>query len=391
MDWNEPDSTWRRIMVWRAKWPPVIILGALVFAGIIAPLMLKAAALGLNALFRSDEPAHVPSGLYAFMVGMVLVAALYIAHRLPRDRRALRLVPEHDAAVCPRCLRVLEASSGGDDSPSCPRCRATYSRDALVRHWREYPYRLPVLLRGFFDTDRDDEPSRIVRAVRRVRAAVNLELVAFCLFGVVWWVGIALQRPGHWLVNMANYVSAALSVIGIALIFSGWRRRTGSEFRCLKCGYEKGPGAGNRCPECGIMWTLAGTLRRGHRERSRPMILLGVLFLVLSFASPFLRAFSSPSWRYRLVPSAALIEHVASDEVGLEPMVWSALLSRHLAPERRDRIAVVLLARYRRTGFLMQTQQQWLKGQLAHHPLPDDLAWAYRDELIGLGVTSSPD
>lgn len=57
-----------------------------------------------------------------------------------------------------------------------------------------------------------------------------------------------------------------LSGPGIVLALTSKRRRWWFEGHCWKCGYEKGPSPGEKCPECGCEW--AGNSGQSHTRKS---------------------------------------------------------------------------------------------------------------------------
>lgn len=69
--------------------------------------------------------------------------------------------------------------------------------------------------------------------------------------GLAAWAGIWLAGPG------------------IVLALTSKRRRWWYENHCAKCGYEKGPSPGERCPECGHAWESQTTKQPDSQTAGR--------------------------------------------------------------------------------------------------------------------------
>lgn len=139
-------------------------------------------------------------------------------------------------------------------------------------------------------------------------------------------------------------------MIGVALIQSGWMRRSGDSLHCPACEYEfnfpNPDDAPNRCPECGSGWL--GLLKKGRKHKSNRLIAwgVGVCLLTLLGGIASQPIFYLPSLAPRLpTPVLYSILYLAPrggfqawNELARRPLTdeWTQTMARRLLTERRE-------------------------------------------------------
>lgn len=94
--------------------------------GIVAVLL--AVPGGVLAAFFEPVRAALEFGWVVFIPATLGYVAAYLA----ADRRAKRLIAEHDSMICPRCRYLLDDLG---ESGACPECGRAYTASELRELW----------------------------------------------------------------------------------------------------------------------------------------------------------------------------------------------------------------------------------------------------------------
>lgn len=173
---------------------------------------------------------------------------------------------------------------------------------------------------------------------------------------------------------------------GIVVLGAVLRRRGAKEF-CAACVYEKGEGAGERCPECGTRWHKPGATIRGERVASIPGIAAGVLVLAAGVALMW------ASSRFRaeilgVMPRGALLSHlIHTNSLDGDTIVARLATMEIPAEEARRASDRILRARMNtRYGVASHAAMDWVVSQWLAGAIDDAMIERYARESAELSL-----
>ncbi|MBX3362234.1 MAG: hypothetical protein KF912_11505 [Phycisphaeraceae bacterium] len=176
---------------------------------------------------------------------------------------------------------------------------------------------------------------------------------------------------------------------GIVVIGSVLRRRGAKEF-CAACVYEKGEGAGERCPECGTRWHKPGATIRGERVASIPGIAAGVLVLAAGVAL----LWASSRFRAEILdvmPRGALLSHLIHTNSVDRDLVVARLATMEIPADEAQRASERILRVRARSmnGVASQAAMDWLVSQWLAGAIDDPMMERYARESAELSLRLS--
>lgn len=309
-----------------------------------------------------------------------------------REWRIYRLVPRHDAMICPRCHRVMQSDDQG--VVRCPKGHSTWPRDHLVHYWEQYglarksSWRMLSQMRRVHEHRRFDLVGRYQDWVWRkpVTATICAPFVMIVVLAVA-----TLLMPSGSLLSVARFAPFLfLGGVGAMCMGFGVKQRRGNEMYCARCEYEREASqtaSASRCPECGSSWNEPGGTIRGKLTSKSMLAITGFVLMFGAFvlygsqSSGFLSAWSS-----RLAPTSALVSSLGRSPHASDAD-WVELLGRDLTADQRDRLAELLLDQRRRVSYFSATDgSTWLDNAVHDQLISDTLITRFFDESLDLWI-----
>lgn len=390
MPWDRADNLWiskQRRLCW-----------LMTAAHIVIGLLVVAAAIVAWRAW-SHMPANLPrsmSSMRWLMLAPLLMPAFFLVFmtvHVLREWRVYRLVPEHDAAVCPRCRRIMIRDD--DDTLKCPTGHAQWPRSELTAYWEQYGLARTASWRTLGEKRRRFEHRRWDLAGRQ-REWVQQHPALALLFipplitavGVGVWMLIARAVPLQAIESALHMYVLALGAMCLAL---GMKQRRGDEPRCAKCEYERlrcQETADAVCPECGAAWNRPGGTVRGS-VASRPGFMaagIGLMLVSVVVLRPS-RIGGVSGWLAGAMPTGVLIESLGrSPQAGTEQ--WAELAQRTLSDDEHHRLAELLLDQRLRTSYFSATAgSPWLEAEVSNATLRPELVDRFYRESLELAFS----
>ena len=166
--------------------------------------------------------------------------------------------------------------------------------------------------------------------------------------------------------------------------------RGGTEPRCASCEYllEGAPDGGYEvCPECGGGLRAKGSIATGRKTVIKPMIVVGVALLLLSFAS-FGRFSRGSARAVPYLPTGALIKEVTAAPRGFTSNEWAELLTRPLTPSQQEDLFEGLIELRERRGHASREAEGWLDRTAMAGSVPGALIERYFEGMLELWIAA---
>lgn len=347
MPWDRTDNPWIKKQKRKCVWGAV----ALAFVSLIV-LAVFAAMWWLNHSLSSGPGAGMLGRLrwlMLFPIATNLIPFGFMVHALRRDWRILRDVPEHDAMICAKCLRVMEPE--GEASVRCPKGHGVWPREELVRYWEQYglarmaSWRTLRAQRRRYEHKRRDYWGRHQEWVQRHWVAAILIVPPIVTLLVALIAFFVLHQTMLDLVRFVLYIY--LLGTGGMCVGLGMKQRRGEEEYCAKCEYQrvsKAEDRGERCPECGAAWNAPGAIVRGTISSRPGLAVTGIVLVAMGFVAGRMssRGGLTAGWFARAVPTSLLINSLGSSPRG-SAEDWAELGKRTLTADERNHLAELLL------------------------------------------------
>ncbi|MCZ6834266.1 MAG: hypothetical protein O7G85_00695 [Planctomycetota bacterium] len=296
--------------------------------------------------------------LAGYGLGILLIIVVVL---LFRERRIFRRIPAQDGLVCPTCLRIMNRKSDDPPLANCPRCKVTYEVPSLVDKWHAYPTEhtpWQSATQNGEDIGRERLPAQH-RLMRRHPAAL---ISIYALMGLLM-SSASLIGSGNWIARLTDCLIFMLLYLGMGCIVIGYGWRVGTDYFCLRCGYQRTEGAGIQCPECGQIWSEKCGTVRGRRLRSPVLMTLGVTLSLLMLLD-FVGRFTIDGFHYRLVPTSSLITDLCDKGNSSTNEQWDEIARRSLSVVLADELALGLLKQKTQGREKDYQADQWLAAQI---------------------------
>lgn len=357
-------------------------------------LSIPFVAIRITQWFMPRLPSiALPAGLLWLMAGGGALILLLLLRRLHVERAIIRLVPESDGRICPRCRRSLTQLP---DAGECPKCGQPYVVEILQRYWEAYALEpttagewLLKMDAGRTDATKSFSLRRLHQLWFATRSRLDYMIASLLVFYLIASYFFALLLHVTFLGMFMKMLPYAFMMLGMSLISKGWRRRVGEERTCVACGYLQAPEGetAEQCPECGGSWRQPGGFHRGRNVRAPwmmfagAMLLLGCLGLMsIDLIAPgFAPSMSIPPQE---LSTQALIETVMDPGAGFTTDEWTVLLSRTTTAEQELALAEGLLAFRRSRTHFDQDAEAWMHKKVKAKALPEDLVERYYREML---------
>lgn len=197
-------------------------------------------------------------------------------------------------------------------------------------------------------------------------------------------MALSLNSLFEWIVRGIPTFS---TFAGLAILAWGFMSKRGEGVYCTACKYEKAPGSGPRCSECGTRWDRPGATTVGLRRVHRARVTYGALIACAGVGTGQLGRHYRPEIIQR-TPISMLAAHFphASDNDATE--IAKVLEQRTLTPAFVRSLATSILDARREAAFRMVSRPSldWLIERWIDGTLDDDTFERYVRETGAISV-----
>jgi len=387
MPWDRTENPWIK----KQKRKCIVGTAAAAFL-LLMLLVLFGFAWWLTRQFASGPGAGMLNRfrwMVFFPVAISIVPVVFGLYSLRRGWRILHAVPEHDALICAKCLRVMEPE--GEAQVRCPKGHGVWPREELVRYWEQYglarmeSWRTLRAQRRQYEHKRRDYWGRQQEWVQRHSVAAILIIPPIVTLAASLIAVFVLHQTMLSLVRFVPYMY--LLGTGMMCLGLGMKQRRGDEEYCAKCEYQR-VGArqerADRCPECGAAWNSPGAVVRG-KVSSRPgLAATGIVLAMLGVVAGPMSSHGGLTlgWFARAVPTSVLITSLGSSPQG-SAEDWVELSKRTLTNAERNHLAELLLEQRKDVWYFSGSDGAgWLVNEVNGESLAPRLIDRFFEEML---------